>query len=196
MQAPKRTLAFPQKQETRICRALVFLLISCYTAPSLDYFLYFFLVPPRLDTPDQRFICSHETNGFFLQPGISKHKLLVRSIHESDVFWASSKHISFETPTLFYSTHTSDWHGPELSKCTVISWIYRNTNILLPKFLSWLYVSIICSKKRWRLTCQGKRWNQHRLHFGVFEGPNSVDFVRPIPAIKAFKTPSYIFSET
>lgn len=86
MQAPKRTLAFPQKQETRICRALVFLLISCYTAPSLDYFLYFFLVPPRLDTPDQHFICSHETNGFFLQPGILKHKLLVRSIHKSDVF--------------------------------------------------------------------------------------------------------------
>lgn len=49
-QPPKPTPAFPPKQETRICRGLVFLLISCFPAPSTDYFLYFLcLVPLRLD---------------------------------------------------------------------------------------------------------------------------------------------------
>lgn len=62
---PKRTPAFPPKQETRICRALVFLLISCFAAPSPDYFLYSFLVPLRLVILNQRFVCRHqETNCF------------------------------------------------------------------------------------------------------------------------------------
>lgn len=49
----------PPKQETRICRALVFLLISCFAAPSPDYFLNFFLVPLRLDIPNQLFVRVH-----------------------------------------------------------------------------------------------------------------------------------------
>lgn len=55
-QAPNLLLPSPQKQETGIGQALVFLLISCFAAPSPDYFLYFFLVPLRLDIPNQLFV--------------------------------------------------------------------------------------------------------------------------------------------
>lgn len=41
-QAPNLLQPSPKKQETGIGRALVFLLISCFAAPSPDYFLYFF----------------------------------------------------------------------------------------------------------------------------------------------------------
>lgn len=40
--APNLLLPFPPKQETGIYRALVFLLISCFAAPSPDYCLFFF----------------------------------------------------------------------------------------------------------------------------------------------------------
>lgn len=41
-QGPNLLLPSPQKQETGIGRALVFLLISCFATPSPDYFLCFF----------------------------------------------------------------------------------------------------------------------------------------------------------
>lgn len=55
-QAPNLLQPSPKKQETGTGRALVFLLISCFAAPSPDYFLYFFRVPLRLALPNQLFV--------------------------------------------------------------------------------------------------------------------------------------------
>lgn len=83
---PKRTPAFPPKQETRICRAVVFLLISCFAAPSPDYFLNFFLVPLRLDIPNQLFVCVHlETN---CSGGAKRAKIdSLYFVHGAAVLW-------------------------------------------------------------------------------------------------------------
>lgn len=63
---PKCTSAFPLKQETRICRALVFLPISCFATPSPDYFLYLFWFLSDW-IPNQLFVRVHlETNCFVI----------------------------------------------------------------------------------------------------------------------------------
>lgn len=69
-QAPNLLLPSPQKQETGIGQALVFLLISCFAAPSPDYFLYFFwflsgwtYLINFLSSGNKLLWCSHEAKG-------------------------------------------------------------------------------------------------------------------------------------
>lgn len=74
-QAPNVLLPSPKKQETRICRALVFILISCFAAPSPDYFLYFFSGSSQIGRLINLFVGIHLETNCFLSTGCHKMQL-------------------------------------------------------------------------------------------------------------------------